>query len=151
MAISPSMQTTVVEPRVQVVVGLLVNRDRNLFVQQRRSGTPCAGQWEFPGGKIEPGEDACSALVRELDEELGIQVQHARKLTTITHDYEHAGVELEVFAIDSYRGIAAGMEGQTFDWLDSETVRQLNVLEAVHVILDHPEVGRMVQLSKSDE
>lgn len=145
------MQTTVVEQRLRVVVGLLVNQDRKLFVQQRRSGTPCAGQWEFPGGKVEQGENAHSALVRELEEELGIQVENAVKLATIQHDYEHARVELEVFLVDSYFGIAMGKEGQNFAWLDSETVREMNVLEAVYMILDHPKVERMAQLSKSDE
>ncbi len=144
------MQTTVVEQRLRVVVGLLV-KDCRLFVQQRRPGTPCAGQWEFPGGKVEQGEDARSALVRELGEEIGIQVRSVTKLMTIQHDYEHARVELEVFMVDSYRGIAMGREGQNFAWFDSETVREMNVLEAVYMILDHPEVERVVQLSKSDE
>lgn len=145
------MQTTVVEQRLWVVVGLLVNEERKLFVQQRRSGTPCAGQWEFPGGKVEKGEDARSALVRELDEELGIQVRNAVKLATIQHDYAHARVELDVFAVDSYCGTATGREDQNFAWFDSETIRKMHVLEAVYMILDHTEVERLVQRPKRDE
>ncbi len=145
------MQTTVVEKRLHVVVGMLVNPAGELFVQQRRSGTPCAGKWEFPGGKVESGEDGRTALFRELEEELGIQVTNASQLTSVQHDYVHARVELEVFLVHSHDGIARGREGQNCGWHDSTKIREMDVLEAVHVILDHPEVERLVQRSKSDE
>jgi len=145
------MQTTAVSQRLQVVVGLLADRDRRLLVQQRRPGTPCAGQWEFPGGKVERGEAVRAALSRELEEELGVQVKKAFKLTTIQHDYDHARVALEVFVVDVYQGIAEGREGQSIEWLDSEAIREMNVLEAVHMILDRPEIERLFQREKSDE
>lgn len=139
------MQTTEVEQRLQVVVGLLVRRDFEFLIQQRRLGTPCAGQWEFPGGKVEKQEDARAALTRELREELGIQVLRARKLTTIQHDYAHAKVELEVFKVEAYQGIAAGREGQRCQWLGLAEIRKMDVLEAVHMILDLPEIERLCQ------
>ncbi len=60
-----------------VVAAALVDRDGRLLVQQRPEGTPMAGLWEFPGGKIEPGETPERALIRELAEELAIDVDHA--------------------------------------------------------------------------
>lgn len=60
-----------------VVAAALVDGDGRVIVQQRPAGTPMAGLWEFPGGKIEPGETPEAALVRELREELGIETDHA--------------------------------------------------------------------------
>lgn len=145
------MQTIEAEQRLRVAVGLLVNQDQEFFIQQRRPGTPCAGKWEFPGGKIEEGEDSRAALYRELYEELGIEVTNAVKLTTVLHDYEHAKVELDVFMIDSYRFVAKGKEGQKIMWRDTQSIREMNVLEAVHVILDHPAAGWLNQQQNKDE
>ncbi|MXZ81267.1 MAG: 8-oxo-dGTP diphosphatase MutT [Gammaproteobacteria bacterium] len=139
------MRTIDPERRLQVVVGLFVNDDRKFLVQQRRSGTPCAGKWEFPGGKIEMGEDAESALRRELGEELGVDVLDASSLATIPHDYDHAKVDLDVFIVVSHSGVPQGREGQRVLWLPERAIREMDVLEAVHTILDHPRVRRLDQ------
>ena len=151
MVIFPSMQTTEVDQRLRVVVGILANPECKFFRQQRRFGTPFSGKWEFPGGKVEFGEDARTALFRELEEELGIQVTNATHLMTFQHDYEYTRVELEVFVVDSYEGIARGREGQDYVWCDSTTIREMDVLEAVHRILNHPQIEGLVQRTKSDE
>ena len=68
---------TVARKTLIVVAAALVDRDGRLLVQQRPEGKPMAGLWEFPGGKIEPGETPEQALIRELAEELAIDVDHA--------------------------------------------------------------------------
>ena len=64
-------------PLVSVAVAVLLRRDGRVLLAQRLPGTPYAGYWEFPGGKLEPGESVAEALARELDEELGIEVTRA--------------------------------------------------------------------------
>ena len=135
--------------RQHVVVGVLRRPDRRLLVQQRTPGRSCAGQWEFPGGKVEAGESPRRALRREIREELGIETLSARPLLALPFDYPHARVWLEVFLVDSFAGDAVdwqgddrqevdrqGREGQPTRWLTPVEIRQLDILGAVHPILD---------------
>ena len=117
-----------------MVVGVLRRRE-HILMQQRTPGKPCAGQWEFPGGKVEPGESPHQALEREMHEELGIDTLSPRPLLTLPFDYPHARVWLEVFMVDSFAGEVTGREGQPTRWLTPTEIRQLDVLEAVHPIL----------------
>ena len=119
---------------VQVAVGIL-RRGDHLLMQRRRPGTPCAGQWEFPGGKIEAGESPHRALQRELDEELGVEARTAQPLMQLPFDYDHARVLLEVFVVDSFCGEAMACEGQEMKWLKRADIAHLDVLAAVHPIL----------------
>lgn len=130
------MPTTVPEPRQKVVVGLLVNGAGEYLVQQRRPGTPCAGQWEFPGGKVEDGEFPRSALGREFLEELGIRITGSSAFAVIEKDYPHARVELDVYTVTAYSGTPFGREGQVIRWLHPERIMELDVLKAVHDILE---------------
>ena len=135
--------------RQHVVVGVLRRPDRRLLVQQRTPGRSCAGQWEFPGGKVEAGESPRRALRREIREELGIETLSARPLLALPFDYPHARVWLEVFLVDSFAGDGVdwqevdrhgldrqGREGQPTRWLTPVEIRQLDILGAVHPILD---------------
>lgn len=75
------------------------------MIGQRRSDQPMASQWEFPGGKIEPGESPEEALARELEEELGIHAVIGPKVTHIRHNYRHGGaVDLQFFAVHEFSG-----------------------------------------------
>jgi 8-oxo-dGTP diphosphatase len=82
-------------------------------------GKPYEGYWEFPGGKIEPGEEVQQALARELEEELGIFVVNSKSIGFIEHDYPHAYVRLHLHVVDQWAGIPAGLEGQEISWQSS--------------------------------
>ena len=122
--------------RVQVAVGILVNSERALLVQQRRAGTACAGQWEFPGGKLEGDESPEQGLRRELQEELGIEVLSMDWLIRLDHDYDHARVSLHTFLIEHWDGEARGLEGQKIAWKLADDLGQYDLLEAAWPLLD---------------
>ena len=84
-------------PLIQVVCALLENTDGRLLIARRPPGKHLAGLWEFPGGKIEPGESAEEALKRELAEEMGCVVEAGAGLTPVTHAYEKISVRLHPF------------------------------------------------------
>ena len=130
------MPTTAPDARLHVVVGILRRRDGRFLIQQRMPGTPCAGQWEFPGGKVEAGESPRRALARELAEELGVEALSVRELVKLPFDYAHARVWLDVFVIDSFAGEARGREGQATRWRTLDEIRQHDILAAVPAILD---------------
>ena len=90
--------------RVEVAAGVIFRPDGRFLLGQRAPDTFYAGYWEFPGGKVEPGESAADALVRELDEELGIRVHVLRPWITREHLYEHAHVRLHFFEVADWEG-----------------------------------------------
>ena len=101
--------------RIHVVVAAIIDGDR-VLVAQRPIGTHQGGLWEFPGGKLEPGEAPAAALKRELKEELGIEVSRFRPLIHVRHDYDDAKVFLDVWRVDDWNGMAHGKEGQPVEW-----------------------------------
>jgi len=86
--------------RVIEVTAGLVFRDGRLLITRRPDDTHLGGLWEFPGGKVEPGESFESGLVRELDEELGIEVLVGELIESIDHDYPEKSVHLRFFRCD---------------------------------------------------
>ena len=122
--------------RVQVAVGILLGADQTLLIQQRRDGTDCAGQWEFPGGKLERRESPEVALHRELKEELGIETIGVRFLCNLEHDYAHAHVSLHTYLVEQWSGEASGIEGQEIAWAKPEEIRCYDLLEAAYPLLD---------------
>lgn len=92
-------------PALRFVAAALIVRGDEILVCQRRPDQPMALQWEFPGGKIEPGESAEQALARELEEELGIRAVIGPRITRIRHNYRHGGaVDLQFFAVHEFDG-----------------------------------------------
>jgi 8-oxo-dGTP diphosphatase len=101
---------------VRVAAAVVVRADGEVLLAQRPPGKPYAGYWEFPGGKLEPGESAAAALARELHEELGLTVRRAAPWITQEFVYPHAHVLLEFFRVFEWDGELHGHDGQAFAW-----------------------------------
>lgn len=101
---------------IEVAAAVIERPDGAFLLAQRPEGKVYAGWWEFPGGKVETGEDAHAALVRELREELAIEVTEAFPWITRTHVYEHGRVRLHVFRVTRWEGEPVGVEQQRFEW-----------------------------------
>ena len=101
---------------VRVAAAVITRPDGCVLLAQRPVGKSYAGYWEFPGGKLEPGESAVAALARELKEELGITVTHAAPWIAQEFVYPHAHVELDFFRVLGWIGEPFGHDGQAFAW-----------------------------------
>jgi 8-oxo-dGTP diphosphatase len=101
---------------VDVAVGVLIDRDGRFLLTSRPAGKVYAGYWEFPGGKLEPGESVEQALQRELHEELGITIGAAQPWKIELMDYEHARVRLHFCRVHDWRGEFEMREGQAMAW-----------------------------------
>ncbi len=101
---------------VPVAAAVIVAPDGRVLLAQRPPGKAYAGYWEFPGGKIEPGESPREALSRELREELGIAVHRAAPWIVQRYRYPHAHVELHFFRVFEWEGEPVGHDGQAFAW-----------------------------------
>ena len=107
---------------VEVAAAVLQKPDGTFLLAQRPLDKIWAGYWEFPGGKIEPGETPHHALVRELREELGIEVQTAYPWLTRVYTYPHATVRLNFFRVTAWSGELHPHEGQEFSWQPSPSL-----------------------------
>ncbi len=118
-------------PLIQVACGVLINEAGAVLIAQRPEGKIAAGKWEFPGGKIEPGESSLQALVRELHEELGVEVRAARRLLRFRHEYSDRIVILDTWLVQRFAGEPHAREGQLFDWVPAENLHLLDTLPTV--------------------
>ncbi len=110
---------------IDVAVGILMKPNGDVLLGQRPAGKPYAGYWEFPGGKVDPGETILDALKREFMEELGIEVLSAEEWCGVEHVYEHAHVRLHFFISREWRGEPQSLEGQAFAWQGEVSVEPL--------------------------
>jgi 8-oxo-dGTP diphosphatase len=101
---------------VTVAVGILIDPQGRVLITRRAPQTHQGGLWEFPGGKVEPGETIVDALARELKEELGVTVLISEPFMTLEHDYGDQCMCLAVHRVTSWRGEPSGMEGQPLAW-----------------------------------
>jgi 8-oxo-dGTP diphosphatase len=108
----------------EVAVAILLQADGRFLLSSRPEGKPYPGYWEFPGGKIEPGESVRDALVRELLEELNVTITHATPWFTFMMHYTHATVRLNCWRVTQWHGEMRGMEGQRFAWQRAEDLRK---------------------------
>ena len=102
-----------------VVACALVDADGRVLLAKRPPGRPLAGLWEFPGGKIEPGETPEGALIRELQEELGIKVTPAclAPFTFASHSYERFHLLMPLYVCRKWEGVVAALQGQELAWV----------------------------------
>ncbi len=116
---------------IHVVAGVLRDRRARVLLAQRPPGKPHAGLWEFPGGKVEPGETAHQALARELDEELGIEVDAARPLIAIPS----GRIVLDVWDVPAWSGRLHAREGQALAWVELAAIDAANMPPADRPVL----------------
>jgi len=126
---------------VHVVAGALFDARGQVLLAQRPPGAHMAGGWEFPGGKVEPGETPEAGLARELREELGIEVVASRPLIAYEHVYPQRTVLLDLRHVNDYRGTPAGLEGQPLKWVPLAELEHSGLLEA-----DRPMIGALRSL-----
>jgi 8-oxo-dGTP diphosphatase len=107
---------------IHVAAGVDTDAYGRVLIAQRHAETHQGGLWEFPGGKLEPGEAVEQGLARELDEELGIQVTASEPLIRLHHDYGDRHILLDVRRVLSYRGSPSGREGQPLEWILPEAM-----------------------------
>ncbi|PVA10733.1 8-oxo-dGTP diphosphatase MutT [Pelagivirga sediminicola] len=110
---------------VLVAAVALIDVDGRILLAQRPEGKSMAGLWEFPGGKVEPGETPEAALIRELHEELGIDTWASclAPLTFASHAYEDFHLLMPLFACRKWDGIVQGREGQALTWARATELR----------------------------
>jgi 8-oxo-dGTP diphosphatase len=125
-----------VSAAVRVVAAVLRDERGRVLIAQRPAGKHMGGYWEFPGGKIAPGESSEQALTRELAEELGVALRRCHPLLQLRHDYADRVVELEVFAVDEYGGEPAGREAQALKWVAATKLGAQALLPADRPIVD---------------
>jgi 8-oxo-dGTP diphosphatase len=117
---------------VLVAAVALVDRDGRVLLAQRPDGKAMAGLWEFPGGKVEPEETPEDALVRELEEELGIGTWESclAPLTFASHSYDDFHLLMPLFACRKWEGIPSAREGQALAWVRPARMRDYPMPEA---------------------
>ncbi len=110
---------------ILVVACALVDADRRVLIAQRPEGKPLAGFWEFPGGKLEAGETPEAALIRELDEELGISTRAAclAPLTFASHAYESFHLLMPLYVCRKWQGTARPREHAALKWVRPQALR----------------------------
>ena len=113
-----------------MVAGALFDSAGRVLIAQRPVGKHMAGGWEFPGGKREPGEQPRDTLVRELREELGIEVHDAAPLIAYEHQYPHRRVLLDLWVVVRYSGEPQPLDAPVLRWAAIEDLQRVGLLEA---------------------
>lgn len=115
--------------KLQVVAAVIL-KNSQVLIAKRPEGKHKAGYWEFPGGKIEPGETFKEALFRELKEEINIQVCEAKELTQVEFSYPEKEVCLNFFTVTDFTGEPKALEGQLIRWIDLAALTNYSFPEA---------------------
>ena len=110
---------------VLVAAVALIDPDGRVLIAERPAGKVMAGLWEFPGGKVEPGETPEETLIRELDEELGIttKIPCLAPLTFASHTYDDFHLLMPLYVCRRFEGTAHGREGQAVKWVRPKALR----------------------------
>ena len=128
----------------QVVAALLV-RDGKLLICQRTRHQPMPLKWEFPGGKIEPGEQPAEALRRELEEEIGLQARIGDEVARLRHTYKNGGaVELQFFRVTQYEGEIENLVFRDVRWVEPARLPEYDFLDADLTLVRDLAAGRLL-------
>jgi len=124
---------------ILVVACALVDADKRVLIAQRPEGKKLAGLWEFPGGKIEPGERPEATLIRELAEEIGIIVQEAclAPLTFASHAYDDFHLLMPLYICRRWEGEVIAREGQSLAWVRANKLRDYPMPAADIPLIPH--------------
>jgi 8-oxo-dGTP diphosphatase len=141
----PNSNTRPAGPALRFVAAGLIVRGGEVLIGQRRPDQPMALLWEFPGGKLEPGESSEQALARELDEELGIRAVIGPAVTRIRHNYRHGGaVDLQFFAVHEFAGEIKNQIYQQVRWVRLEDLPGYDFLAADRNLIRDLAAGKLL-------
>ena len=127
------------------VVAALIVKDEKILVCQRTRYQTMPLKWEFPGGKIEEGEQPRDALRRELEEELGIDAQIGEEVSRIRHDYKNGGsVELRFYVVHNYKGEIENKIFRDLRWAARPELPEIDFLEADRELVMELAAGKVV-------
>ena len=118
------------KPRLRVVAAALFDLHGRVLIAQRPEGKHMAGWWEFPGGKVGAGESDAQALVRELREELGVEVRPCDEVARLQHDYPDRTIDLVLIRATLLDGAPRGLDGQALKWVDCQSLGNERLLPA---------------------
>ena len=113
-----------------VAAGILCDPKGRILIAERLGGGAFHGMWEFPGGKLAPGETSHQALSRELAEELGIEVTECSSFMSLRHEYDDRIVSIEFFIVSDWNSNPVGREGQELRWVPAELLDADELLPA---------------------
>ena len=130
------------KPRLRVVAAALFDERGRVLIAQRPEGKHMAGWWEFPGGKVTPGESDPEALMRELREELGVSTRAENEIMTLSHEYPDRIVDLVLWRASLLDGTPRGLDGQALKWVECQSLGNERLLPA-----DAPFIGALQLLS----
>jgi 8-oxo-dGTP diphosphatase len=128
---------------IMVVAGIIQKDGRILVCQRKRSDT-YGLQWEFPGGKVEPGEPLAAALRRELEEELAIQADIGTEVFRLRHHYPDRYVEVAFFTLEGFHGEMRNQVFETIEWAPRAKLPEYNFLEADRELVIRISKGELV-------
>ena len=117
------------------MAGAIVDSADRILIAQRPTGRHLADGWEFPGGKLEPGEARAAGLARELLEEIGIEVQHCRPLIKLRHSYPDRNVLLDVWFVDRFAGTPRTLDHQALRWCTRDELPYADLLAADRAVI----------------
>ncbi|WP_428086545.1 Nudix family hydrolase [Candidatus Thioglobus sp.] len=121
---------------IKAVVGVLRNNHQQILIAKRQAHQFMGGFWELPGGKIEGDESTKQTIIRELNEELGIDVSALSLHQTMQYSYTDRKVELHIYNIDQYQKTPRGIEGQKIAWSNVEDLPNFNLLPTMKAFID---------------
>ncbi len=132
----PPQERVVTHPPIDVVAGVVRREDGCLLISQRLADDTLGGYWEFPGGKVDAGEELKTALARELREELGIEAEIGAEIHRIVHPYPDRDVRLYFFDARIISGELQKLEVADFRWVTTDELMNYQFPEADRPLLD---------------
>ncbi|MCT8858873.1 8-oxo-dGTP diphosphatase MutT [Shewanella xiamenensis] len=121
--------------RIHVAVGIILNTDGQILLAKRPEHLHQGGKWEFPGGKVEQNETVTQALIRELKEEVALNVHSSEPFMALSYDYPDKQVLLDIHTVSDFTGEAQGLEGQQVVWVNKHELTHYDFPDANKPIL----------------